>query len=190
MGEFPSDLALRNRRVNGLDRAVLPPISHVGARARWTGSAWNAIVIDGHDWNACFVAFRRAQATRRTICHPAGTLKGKGFSFIDNAPTVTQALKSTDGPALRELGPAVPDLWSAIEFTPQPLRAQRSSRSVRPAIPSVTNRTRERSELPGPTRRADSRVVALDGDVRIDLQRQFEATHPEPSIISSSRSRS
>jgi transketolase len=52
---------------------------------KWEAFGWNAIEVDGHDFNALFDAFDEARTTKELptviIAH---TLKGKGVSFTEN----------------------------------------------------------------------------------------------------------
>jgi transketolase len=77
--------------------------------ARATAFGWNAIVINGHDYDEINLAYAQAmQATDRPTCIVAKTMKGKGVSFLENAEgwhgkalNAEQAAK-----AIQELNPA------------------------------------------------------------------------------------
>ena len=72
--------------VNGLGQSRPTMFGHDSARtrARWRACGWNAIVMDGHDMQACS---RRSTEARRTKDRPtvllARTLKGKGVSLME-----------------------------------------------------------------------------------------------------------
>jgi transketolase len=76
---------------------------------KWTAFGWNAVEIDGHDFNQVIPALEEARsATRKPTVIIAHTVKGKGVSFMENnikwhgvAPKPEEVAA-----ALRELGAA------------------------------------------------------------------------------------
>src|SRR5918996_3469585 len=75
--------------VNGLGQSRATELHHnlEAARERWMAFGWHAIVIDGHDLERVIAALAEA---RRMTAGPtvilARTLKGKGVSFLEEAP--------------------------------------------------------------------------------------------------------
>jgi transketolase len=56
-------------------------------RARWAGFGWNALPVDGHHIPALVNAFEQAATTKgQPTVILAGTLKGKGVSFVEDLP--------------------------------------------------------------------------------------------------------
>ena len=56
-------------------------------RRRWSGFGWHAIVIDGHDMERILEALAEARRTKGVpTAILAKTFKGKGVSFLENAP--------------------------------------------------------------------------------------------------------
>jgi transketolase len=54
---------------------------------KWTAFKWNAIEIDGHDWDQIAKAFDEARAAKgKPTVIIARTIKGKGVSFMENKP--------------------------------------------------------------------------------------------------------
>ncbi len=52
---------------------------------KWTSFGWNAVEIDGHDFNQVIPALEEARsATRKPTAIIAHTVKGKGVSFMEN----------------------------------------------------------------------------------------------------------
>jgi transketolase len=52
---------------------------------KWTSFGWNAVEIDGHDFNQVIPALEEARsATRKPTVIIAHTVKGKGVSFMEN----------------------------------------------------------------------------------------------------------
>lgn len=63
------------------------PVGHVDLEKVFTGFGWNAITIDGHDFDAIFDAFGTADAARGVAGKPtviiSRTAKGRGISFME-----------------------------------------------------------------------------------------------------------
>lgn len=63
------------------------PVGHVDLERVFTGFGWDAITIDGHDFDAIFDAFDRVTAARGASGRPAviiaHTAKGRGISFTE-----------------------------------------------------------------------------------------------------------
>lgn len=67
------------------------PVGHVDLERVFTGFGWDAITIDGHDFDAIFDAFDRVTAARGASGRPsviiARTAKGRGISFTEGTYT-------------------------------------------------------------------------------------------------------
>ncbi|GHV04500.1 transketolase, N-terminal subunit [Campylobacterota bacterium] len=81
----------------------------------WSGFGWNAIAVDGHDFDALREAFAQARESAKPSVIVARTIKGKGVSFMQN-----EALWHYRNPdaevfarAWRELGGTDADLLNA-----------------------------------------------------------------------------
>lgn len=63
------------------------PVGHVDLERVFTGFGWNALTIDGHDFDAILGAFDRVTADRGVSGRPtviiARTAKGRGISFTE-----------------------------------------------------------------------------------------------------------
>lgn len=56
---------------------------------KWRVFGWNVIEIDGHDFNAIDDAFCKAdECTDKPTCIIANTIKGKGFEYMCNQPSL------------------------------------------------------------------------------------------------------
>jgi transketolase len=178
--------------VNGLGQSRPTHDGHdmEAHRRRWIGFGWHAIVIDGHDLPQILEALAEA---RRTTQVPtvilAHTFKGHGVSFLENQPNWHgKALKKGD-----ELQKALAELEAQFVEEPEGARIAIESPAGTPREEQVTNlpppsyklgdlvATREAygtaiARLGG----ADSRVVALDADVKNStFSDKFETAHPE-----------
>lgn len=160
---------------------------------RWRAFGWHAIVVNGHNLNQVLDALAEAKATKgKPTMIVAGTVKGKGISF-------TEGKDNWHGKAFKkgeELDTVLAELHA--QFVPQPEGvdlaksvAKPASRPADPAAPTA---------LPAPaytlgeeiaTREAygaalaklgaaDSRVVALDADVKNStFSDKFEKVFPQ-----------
>ena len=160
---------------------------------RWRAFGWHAIVVNGHNLNQVLDALAEAKATKgKPTMIVAGTVKGKGISF-------TEGKDNWHGKAFKkgeELDKVLAELNA--QFVPQPEGvdlaksvAKPASRPADPAAPTA---------LPAPaytlgeeiaTREAygaalaklgaaDSRVVALDADVKNStFSDKFEKVFPQ-----------
>ncbi|MBA3272140.1 MAG: transketolase [Acidobacteria bacterium] len=159
-------------------------------RRRWAGFGWHTIVIDGHDMQQILDALAEARGTKqRPTAILARTLKGKGVSFMENAPNWHgKAVKKGDElqQALTELeAQLVPDAdGGAIEIT-KPSATPTEERVVDTPPPSYTigDAVATREAFGTALARlgaSDSRVVALDADVKNStFSERFEAAHPD-----------
>jgi transketolase len=159
---------------------------------RWRAFGWNAIVIDGHDLNQILDAYAEARATRgRPTMIVAGTVKGKGISFVEGKDNWHgKAFKKGE-----ELDRALAELQS--QFVPEPSNVDLAAR-----IPKPASRPAD-APAPGPvappdyemgdqvaTREAygaalaklgaaDQRIVVLDADVKNStFSDKFEKVFP------------
>jgi transketolase len=147
--------------------------------ARWRAFGWHTIEVDGHDLAALLKAFDEARAQHgRPTMILARTLKGKGVRvFEDKDNWHGKPLKKgeeTDA-ALRELEaqlvagapePALPERRTGGNITPE----KTASADALPAPSYKTGQEVATREAFGTALailgRADSRVVALDADVK------------------------
>ena len=160
---------------------------------RWRAFGWHAIVVDGHDLNALLDAYAEARATKgRPTMILARTIKGKGVSF-------TEGKEGWHGRPFKkgeELDRALAELNA--QFVPEPAGTD-LARGI--AKPTQTPRPSDPPQTPAPpaykmgeevaTREAygtalaklaaaDSRVVALDADVKNStFSDKFEKVAPE-----------
>jgi transketolase len=159
-------------------------------RRRWAGFGWHTVTIDGHDLAQILDALADARRTKqKPTAILAKTDKGHGVSFLSGAANWHgKAVKKGDElqRAIAELeAQLVPeDQTRAVEI-PRPAGTPRPERVAQPAGPNYKPgdqvATREAfgaalARLGG----ADSRVVALDADVKNStFSEKFEAAHPE-----------
>jgi transketolase len=193
MGEFHKLASLCGIvDVNGLGQSRPTQLDHhmEALRARWAGFGWNAIVIDGHDMERVLGALADARKhTSGPSVILARTLKGKGVSFLENAPNWHgKALKKGDemDRAIRELeAQLVPEPPGSAIDIPRPSGTARPEKVVPVAPQSHTlgEQIATREAFGAALARlgdADSRVVALDADVKNStFSDKFEAAHPE-----------
>ena len=182
----------------GSGRAAPTQLGHdmEAHRRRWAGFGWHAIVIDGHDMEQILDALAEARRTKGVpTVILARTLKGKGVSFLEDAPNWHgKALKKGEELRARDQGAR-----SAARA--------RSRDGARIEIPSPAGTPRRRARRRRSRRRAyklgdlvatreaygaalarlgtaDSRVVALDADVKNStFSEKFEAAAPR-SLLS------
>jgi len=160
---------------------------------RWRAFGWHAIVVDGHDLGALLDAFAEARGTKgRPTMILARTIKGKGVSFTEGKEGWHgRAFKKGEelDRALAELnGQLVPqadgiDLAGSIQ---KPAAASRPPDAPQPPTPptyklgeEVATREAYGTAL-AKMAAADSRVVALDADVKNStFSDKFEKVAPE-----------
>jgi transketolase len=160
---------------------------------RWRAFGWHAIVVDGHDINALLDAFGEARETKsQPTMILARTIKGKGVSFAEGKDGWHgKAFKKGE-----ELDRALAELQAQFEPEPPGVDIVRAI-----AKPPVRSRPPETVKSPNPpaykvgqdvaTReaygaalvklgQADSRIVALDGDVKNStFSEKFEKALPD-----------
>ena len=160
---------------------------------RWRAFGWHPIVIDGHDFDAILDALAEA---RRTKGQPtmilARTIKGKGVSFVEGkdgwhgkAFKKGEELDNALIELERQFVPAPPGVNLTLQI-PKPASRPRAVEVARPiAPPSYTLgeevATREAYGVAlAKLGEADSRVVALDADVKNStFSDKFEKKFPE-----------
>ncbi|HUK36053.1 MAG TPA: transketolase, partial [Vicinamibacterales bacterium] len=177
----------------GQSRATMWGHDMEALAARWRAFGWHAIVIDGHDVGAILDAFGEA---RRTVGRPtmilARTIKGKGISFVEGKDGWHgKAFKKGEelDRALAELekqfvpAPAGANLTSLITKPAARPRAVESPKTVAPPAYKLGDEiaTREAYGVAlAKLGEADSRVVALDADVKNStFSDKFEKVFPE-----------
>jgi len=159
-------------------------------RRRWAGFGWHTIVIDGHDMQQILDALAEARGTtQRPTAILARTLKGKGVSFMENAPNwhgkavkkgdelqqaltelEAQLVPDADGAALEITKPSATPTEERVVDTPPPAYTIGDAVATREAFGTALARLGA----------SDSRVVALDADVKNStFSERFEAAHPD-----------
>jgi transketolase len=178
--------------VNALGQSRGTQLGHAmdAHRGRWEGFGWHAVVIDGHSVEAILEAFDEARTTSGApTVILARTLKGKGVSFLENAPNWHgKALKKGD-----ELNRAIAELEAQLvsDAGEAPVEIRRPSDTGRadtqaPMTPpsyALGDQVATREAYGTALARlgaADSRVVALDADVKNStFSDRFETAHPD-----------
>ena len=161
---------------------------------RWRAFGWHAIVIDGHDMSAILDALAEAKATRgQPTMILAQTIKGKGVSFAEGRDGWHgRAFKKGEelDSALAELHTqfvplpsGAPNLAGQI---PRPAATSRTAAAPKPVAPPAYKMgeevaTREAYGVAiAKLGEADSRVVALDADVKNStFSDKFEKAFPD-----------
>jgi transketolase len=181
--------------VNGLgqSRATMWGHDMEALAGRWRAFGWHAIVIDGHDLGAILDALAEARRTKgRPTMILAKTIKGKGVSFVEGKDGWHgKAFKKGEelDRALAELEkqfvPAPPGV-NLTALIPKPAARPRGVDAPKPmAAPAFTLgeeiATREAyGAALAKLGEADSRVVALDADVKNStFSDKFEKVFPE-----------
>jgi transketolase len=161
--------------------------------ARWRAFGWHAIVIDGHDMAAILDALAEAKRTKgRPTMILAKTIKGKGVSFVEGKDGWHgKAFKKGDelDRALAELEKQFVPAAAGVNLPSliaKPVTRPRAVESPKPiAPPSYTLgeevATREAYGVAlAKLGEADSRVVALDADVKNStFSDKFEKAFPD-----------
>jgi transketolase len=177
----------------GQSRATMWGHDMEALSARWRAFGWHAIVIDGHDIAAILDAFGEA---KRTVGRPtmilARTIKGKGVSFVEGKDGWHgRAFKKGEelDRALAELekefvpAPAGVNLTAMITKPAARPRAVDAPKPVAPPAYKLGDEiaTREAYGVAlAKLGEADSRVVALDADVKNStFSDKFEKVFPE-----------
>jgi transketolase len=160
---------------------------------RWRAFGWHAIVVDGHDLSAILDAYAEA---RRTSGRPtmilARTIKGKGISFVEGKDgwhgkpfKKGEELDRAVAELENELDPSV-DVKKLVQQIPKP-----KTTPAEPAAPSAFAPPSYKAGEQVATREAygtalaklgaaDSRVVALDADVKNStFSDKFEKAFPD-----------
>src|SRR5262245_55689803 len=163
---------------------------------RWSAFGWNAIVIDGHDMNAILDALEQARnTTGRPTMILARTITGKGVSFVEGKEGWHgKAFKKGEemDRAIAELEQQfvpVPESGPAANLAaqiPKPASVPRAVVTPQPVAPPAYKRgeevaTREAYGVAiAKLGEADSRVVALDADVKNStFSEKFEKALPD-----------
>ncbi len=181
--------------VNGLgqSRATMWGHDMEAFARRWNAFGWHAIVIDGHDLAAILDAFAEAKRTTgRPTMILAKTVKGKGVSFVEGkdgwhgrafkkGEELDRALAELE----KQFEPAPPGV-NLTALIPKPAARPRGVDAPKPmAAPAYTLgeeiATREAYGVAlAKLGEADSRVVALDADVKNStFSDKFEKVFPE-----------
>ena len=161
---------------------------------RWKAFGWHPIVVDGHDISAILHAFEEAKNTKgQPTMILARTIKGKGVSFAEGRDgwhgRAFKKGEELDG-AIAELEAqfvqVAPGQMSLASRIPKPAVVSRPKVEPKPVAPpaykmgeEVATREAYGSAI-AKLGAADSRVVALDADVKNStFSDKFEKVHPE-----------
>ena len=160
---------------------------------RWRAFGWHAVVVDGHDLGALLDAFAEARATKgQPTMIVARTVKGKGVSFAEGKDGWHgRAFKKGEEleRALAELEKQRVDDPARVDIArniPRPRSLSRAPETPKPTTPpayrlgeEVATREAFGAAL-AKLGAADSRVVALDADVKNStFSDKFEKVAPE-----------
>ncbi len=177
--------------VNGLGQSQPTQYGHNmdAHRRRWAGHGWHVVTIDGHNMEEVLDALAEARATKGVpTVILAKTIKGKGVSFLEGAPNWHgKALKPEEmNRAIKELEAQITPEGDAIKLEiPRPTGTVQEERvgKVEPPSYKLGDLVATREAFGTALARlgtADSRVVALDGDVKNStFSDRFEAAHPD-----------
>jgi transketolase len=159
-------------------------------RTRYDAFGWHTIVIDGHDQEQVLSAFAEARWTKdRPSMVIARTVKGKGISFAEGASNWHGKPFKKGEEAQRAIGELeaqlVPEPPGARPVIPPPAGDVVPERigEVPPPTYTKAEQVATREAFGAALTRlgaADSRVVALDGDVKNStFSEMFETAHPQ-----------
>jgi transketolase len=186
--------------VNGLGQSRATMWNHDMEQfaRRWRAFGWHAIVVDGHDLNAILDALDEARQTKgQPTMILARTIKGKGVSFVEGKDGWHgKAFKKGE-----ELDRALAELEKQFVTTGpgrdgkaenpaslirKPAASSRPPAAAKPVAPPTYKlgdqvATREAyGEAIAKLGEADSRIVALDADVKNStFSEKFEKKFPE-----------
>ena len=160
---------------------------------RWRAFGWHAVVIDGHDLTQVLDAYEEARRTRgQPTMILARTIKGKGVSLAEGKDGWHgRAFKKGDelDRALAELekqfvpAPSNVNLAQQIPKPPAPPRLEASPRPMAPPSYKLGEQVATREAYGTAIAKlgeADSRVVALDADVKNStFSDKFEKALPD-----------
>jgi len=156
--------------------------------AKFKAFGWDVVTVDGHRIPKILEAYKRIGKAGKPTAIIAKTVKGKGVSFIEDLngwhgrPLKTDELAR----ALGELG-CLPDVDAkAFVKKPRPFKAPRRGRQGPVPRTAYAEKTATRlayGNAVAALGKVDSRVVALDGDVKNSTYHdKFFAAIPERSI--------
>ena len=160
---------------------------------RWRAFGWHTIVIDGHDFDAILDALAEARRTRgQPTMILARTIKGKGVSFVEGkegwhgrAFKKGEELDNALNELERQFVPAPVGVNLSAQI-PKPASRPRAVDAPRPIAPPAYTlgeeiATREAYGVAlAKLGDADSRVVALDADVKNStFSDKFEKKFPD-----------
>jgi transketolase len=177
----------------GQSRATMWGHDMEALAARWRAFGWHAIVIDGHDMAAILDALAEARRTKgRPTMILARTIKGKGVSFVEGKDGWHgKAFKKGEelDRALAELEKQFVPAPAGVNLTaliPTPTARPRGVNTPKPMAPPAYKlgdeiATREAYGVAlAKLGEADSRVVALDADVKNStFSDKFEKAFPD-----------
>ncbi|MDH4198112.1 MAG: transketolase, partial [Candidatus Aminicenantes bacterium] len=156
--------------------------------AKFRAFGWDVVTVDGHRIPKILDAYRRIGKAGKPMAIIARTVKGKGVSFIEDLNGWHgRPLKADElARALGELG-CLPDVDAkTLVRMPKPFKAPRRGRQAPVPRTAYTERTATRlayGNAVAALGKVDTRVVALDGDVKNSTYHdKFFAAVPERSI--------
>ncbi|MGE5690995.1 MAG: transketolase [Pseudomonadota bacterium] len=145
--------------------------------ARFRAFGWHAIEIDGHDVEQIHAAYTEAEGTTgRPTAVLARTIKGKGYSKVENQPGWHgKAISAEDAEqALRELGGVRNDRIEVPKPTGEAHRFETGGANPpRYELGSKVATRKAYGEALAGVGAADTRVVALDGEVDNSTYSEF-----------------
>ena len=145
--------------------------------ARFRAFGWHAIEIDGHDVEQIHAAYTEAEGTTgRPTAVLARTIKGKGYSKVENQPGWHgKAISAEDAEqALRELGGVRNDRIEVPKPTGEAHRFETGGADPpRYELGSKVATRKAYGEALAGVGAADTRVVALDGEVDNSTYSEF-----------------
>ena len=156
-------------------------------RARWSAFGWHVITIDGHDLTQILDAYKQARATKgRPTAILARTLKGKGVSITEALPNWhgKPLSKEQMEKAIEELNrQMVPENGKVQIASPPAAKPEAAPKPLAPPQYKLGDLVATREAYGAAIAKlgtADSRVVALDADVKNStFSEKFEQAHPD-----------
>lgn len=181
--------------VNGLGQSAPTMWQHEMEQfaQRWRAFGWHTLVVDGHDLQQILAALDNARVTKgQPTMILARTLKGKGVSFLEGKEGWHgKPLKKGEemDRAIRELEQQIVPTTAPVDLAkgiPKPSTVSRPAEPPKPVAPptykmgeQVATREAYGTALVK-LGEADSRVVALDADVKNStFSERFEKAFPD-----------
>ena len=143
-------------------------------KQKFEAFGWNVMVIDGHKVNHILLALKRAVKSKKPFAIIAKTLKGKGFSFVeDKDGWHGRALNQKElEKALMQIGDVDVTLKSRVKEKKIEYEFNNFETNHYPVGDLVSTRTAFGKALVELGKR-NNKVVALDGDVKNSTKSMF-----------------